>query len=313
MLNRILVTAIGSMSAECVIKCLKDMGMYVVGCDMFPGLWHYETKLCDAFEQAPYAMHKKEYISFLISTCQKYQLDTILPLTDLEIDVLNIHRDELSNFLLAMPSKSVLATVRDKFQLYKTFCDDSEVPSLMTELLTDISGQIHYPCVAKPYNGRSSEGLILNAMPKDLEAIKSPEYYIVQEQKTGTICTVDYVRSLECGCDALVAREELLRTKNGAGKVVRIFEDQQLSKLVRHIGKKLDVGSTINMEFIYANDDKYYLIDVNPRFSAGVAYSLIAGYNMVSNHFKALLNMPIDAEINVKEQYIAKRLVEEVL
>lgn len=41
---RILITAIGSMSAECAIKHLKNAGHFVVGCDIYPQEWHYETK-----------------------------------------------------------------------------------------------------------------------------------------------------------------------------------------------------------------------------------------------------------------------------
>ena len=48
------------MSAECVIKRLKAEGHFVVGCDIYPGEWHYETKLCDAFIKAPFATQEIE-------------------------------------------------------------------------------------------------------------------------------------------------------------------------------------------------------------------------------------------------------------
>lgn len=309
------------MSAKCAITTLREQGAFVVGCDIYPGKWHYETKLCDAFEQAPYATRPEEYIPFLIETCRKYNLNTILPLTDLEIDVLNDHRADLKDFALAMPSADVLSVARDKYALYRTFAEDAAVPSLKTillrevrdERLEDASLQVGCPCIAKPYNGRSSEGLIRNAMPKDIEAITHPDAYILQEQKAGTICTVDYVRSPLTGRDAMVAREELLRTKNGAGMTVRIFADDKLHNLVHHIGETLGIGSTVNMEFIHAEDGQYYLIDINPRFSAGVAYSRLAGFDMVSNHFRALAGEDVDALGAVEEMYITKHWVEEIL
>lgn len=311
---RVLITAIGSMSANCAIRTIKAHGGFVVGCDIYPGKWHYETKLCDAFEQAPYATRPEEYIPFLVDTCQKYNLNTILPLTDLEIDVLNTHREALKDFALAMPTAEVLAVARDKYALYCTFANDSAVPSLATVLLREADlHSVSFPCIAKPYNGRSSEGLIRNAMPADIEAIANKNAYILQEQKAGTICTVDYVRSSATGEDALVAREELLRTKNGAGMTVRVFHDEELSRLVRHIGQTLNISSTVNMEFIHAEDGNYYLIDINPRFSAGVAYSKIAGYDMVMNHFRALAGENIDLPVIAEEKYITKHWVEEIL
>jgi carbamoyl-phosphate synthase large subunit len=41
---KILVTAIGSFSADCVISSLKCNGHYVVGCDIYNGMWHAVTK-----------------------------------------------------------------------------------------------------------------------------------------------------------------------------------------------------------------------------------------------------------------------------
>ena len=80
---RILLTAIGSMSAECAIKRLIAEGHYVVGCDIYPGEWHYETKLCNVFLRAPLAIHEEDYVKFLIDTCQRFNLKYLIPLTDL--------------------------------------------------------------------------------------------------------------------------------------------------------------------------------------------------------------------------------------
>lgn len=75
------------------------------------------------------------------------------------------------------------------------------------------------------------------------------------------------------GADFSIPREELLRTKNGAGTTVRIVPDSDLMQMASYIGKKLNVRGCINMEFIRSKDSTYYLIDINPRFSAGVAFS----------------------------------------
>lgn len=58
------------MSALCVITKLHNAGHKVVGCDIYPKEWHYETSLCDIFVQAPYA-NTKEYIPFLIELAKK--------------------------------------------------------------------------------------------------------------------------------------------------------------------------------------------------------------------------------------------------
>lgn len=316
---RILVTSIGSMSAPCVISTLHENGYYVVGTDIYPGQWHYETRLCDVFCQAPYATDEENYLSFLISTCRKYNLGVILPLTDLEIDVLdrNRHIFEPENINLSMPAHEVIKVARNKYTLYNFFKDDINVPSIKTVKLTDyISGSsndMFFPCVAKTINGRSSEGLIRNASLNEIRAIEDKSNYILQEQIRGEICTVDYVRTKKYNYDVLLARIELLRTKNGAGMTIKTFCNERLSFLASYIGKKLDINGAVNMEFIHTDEDEYYLIDLNPRFSAGIAYSKIAGYDLVTNHFRATEGKMIDPQISLKEFYITKYWKETIL
>lgn len=308
---RLLVTAIGSMSAECVIKQLKLDGHFVVGCDIYPGEWHYETKLCDEFIRAPYATDNTAYIKFLINICQKYDIKYIIPLTDLEIDVINQQWVLLdsANITLCMQSSEVLKIARNKFNLSKFFALDNRVPSVRTHLLSEIPADFKFPCIAKPFNGRSSEGLIRDATLEQLQAIENKNNYIVQEQLSGDILTVDYCRCAKSNRDCAIPRRELLRTKNGAGLTVQTVSDPNLILLVSYIGKKLNINGCVNMEFIQ-NDGKYYLIDINPRFSAGVAFSVLSGYNMVSNHINCFLGKDIEGQIEVAEKIMIKKYEE---
>lgn len=308
---RILVTAIGSMSAECAINKLKKSGNYVIGCDIYPKEWHYEATLCDKFYQAPFATECKEYIQFLLDVCSENDLSYIIPLTDLEIDVINRNRASFDEkgIILCMQSEKVLDIVRNKYKLYKFFANDDNVPSVKTCLLTELYDTMTYPCIAKPYNGRSSEGLIRNASKEQILAISDKENYIIQEQIEGNVFTVDYCRSGKSGMACAVPRQELLRTKNGAGLTVKTSCDENLLRLVSYIGDKLDVNGCVNMEFI-KNGDKYYLIDINPRFSAGIAFSVMQGYDMVNNHVRCFNNEDIDGQIDMTERILIKKYQE---
>jgi carbamoyl-phosphate synthase large subunit len=104
----------------------------------------------------------------------------------------------------------------------------------------------------------------------------------------------------------------LLRTKNGAGTTISIVCDENLSRLASHIGKKINVNGVVNMEFIKKNEN-YYLIDINPRFSAGVAFTNMTGYNMVINHLNCHSGKDIDVPCSYHEQLMTKRYYEEIL
>lgn len=299
------------MSAACAIKQLKAEGAYVVGTDIYPGEWHHETKLCDKFYCAPLATDEQTYVQFLLETCMENKLKYIIPLTDLEIDVINRRRSQFDNagIVLCMQASSVLELVRDKYKLHLRFVDDSKVPSIKTCMLTDLPDDFPFPCIAKLYNGRSSEGLIRKATREQVDAIANKDVYILQEQLNGIVHTVDVCRNHTTGTCVAIPRQELLRTPNGAGLTVRTISSDELIDLASYIAAELGINGCVNMEFI-CNDGKYYLIDINPRFSAGVAFSYVTGYDMTLNHMRCFIGVDIDKQIAIKEQIIIKKYEE---
>lgn len=289
----IILTAIGSMSALCAINQLHAGGHKVIGCDIYPYRWHYEASLCDVFKQAPRATVSNEYIPFLLRLAEEYDAKYLFPLTDLEIDVIGNHLDDFEKrgITVCMPSLDTLSIVRNKYLLFETFKDDVKVPSIPTYIEKELSG-LCYPCVAKPRDGRSSEGLYYLQSPEQLVMIKDLGRYIFQKKIEGQVYTVDFVRDPKTGISYSIPREELLRTKNGAGIAVRIFHDSYLDSLVSYIGEKLGIIGVVNMEFI-RSEDNYYLIDINPRFSAGIAFSCMSGYDFVTAHLNCFTGLLI--------------------
>lgn len=308
----ILITAIGSFSADCVVQSLTRAGHRVIGCDIYPSEWHPVSKDCYKVYQVPFATEEDKYIEALLQICSAEHIDMLFPLTDLEIDVLNRHRVSFAmhNVHLCIQSEYCLSIARNKHEQAKFF-KGSIVNVPNTILVTDDISSMTFPAIAKPYDGRSSEGLHRLMSREDLSIIRNREKYIIQKQLSGSVYTVDYVRDT-CGNDFSVPREELLRTKNGAGTTVRITPSEKLRDMASFVGSRLYVVGCINMEFIDC-DGKFYLIDINPRFSAGVAFSNCIGYDMVKNHLNAFLNLCIDSPVAFREQIIAKRYKEEVI
>ena len=81
-----LVTAIGSFSADVVIRRLHELGLRVVGCDIYARELVVDAMNVDVFYQAPYATKPAEYGAFIEEVCVKESVDLILPLTDVEVD-----------------------------------------------------------------------------------------------------------------------------------------------------------------------------------------------------------------------------------
>lgn len=309
----ILITAIGSFSAEIIINSLKILKNKIVGCDIYPKEWHYLVKKIDIFYQVPLAIQEKEYINKLVEICKLEKVDFIFPLTDVEIDVYNKNRRVFNEIgvEVCIQSTETLEVTRDKYKLFKKFLN-SNIKVIPTYLYEDIPKLKDFPYIAKPKNGRSSEGVLKIKQEKDFQQIENADNYIIQDYLEGNIIVVDYIRNCRTGQDFSVIRRELIRTKNGAGITVEVFENEEISKLSSYIGEKLNINGCICMEFIENNRD-YYIMDINPRFSAGTAFTQKAGYNIVKNHLNCFLNKKIDEPIKIQKNIMTKRYVEEII
>lgn len=309
----ILITAIGSLSAQCVVDSLKAVSTInkIIGCDIYPKELHNITKYLDDVLRAPLVSDQEgsNYKQFIINTCKIYNVNLIIPLTDIEVDFFNLNRDFFleNNIQVAIGSFEFLSIARDKIKLSE-FIKQNNFDSIKTYCLNDIA-KASFPIIGKPVNGRSSEGVIKMNSINDLNNKLDFSNYIFQEFIEGRICTVDYIRDSKTEDYCAMPRVELLRTKNGAGMTVDIVNDTKVVQIASEIGSLLDIHGCINFEFIL-NDNKYYLIDLNPRFSAGVGFSKVAGYDFPRNLFRLYNNEPIEPIKNYSRMILQKKMIE---
>lgn len=314
----ILITAIGSFSAKTVINKLKGVH-YIIGTNIYPHNWIPESLLVDKFYQVSPVADREKYLSEIINICKQENVDYIVPLTDVEIDLLNEKREQLPCELAISPFHTI-KLLRDKFKLYK-YVDEilDQFPNIMTiptyKLTFEHIQQIQYPQVWKIYNGRSSEGLYRIYDKYNSEEIyrhlynqKSLDNYIMQPLIEGDVVTVDLVADMYGNIISL-PRRELLRTQNGAGLSVRIYKDEQLDCAVRKIAIETKIIGCVNFEFICKNK-KYYFLECNPRFSGGIAFSCAAGYDFINAHIKSIAKQKIQPVSHIRRGFIAKQYEE---
>lgn len=294
-----LVTAIGSISAEVVINHLTLLpGAEVIGCNMHPAAWTPASRLVQRFHQVPSAKDEATYLARLLQICQSEQISHVIALTDPEVDVLSIHHEKFAalGVVLCMPPHLAVQTARDKLEVYRRFAKHPRIRPIATmdfrgARLMALSG----PLLAKPRCGRSSEGQVHIS---DATALKFWEErldgqdYIVQPLHTGNVMVVDVVRHPD-GQSAAMTRQELLRTTNGAGMTVRMQPEHICGVLAQEVADILGMHGCINVEFLIVNGTPL-LMDINPRFSAGVAFSIMAGYDMVANHLRCFSDKSLE-------------------
>lgn len=309
----VLITAIGSMSADSVIKSIRDANpsWVIIGVDINPAKWLYLSKKVDYFYHVPYFYHP-EYIPEIKKLCEKHKVNFILPLTDPEIDIFSEKRGELGKFTtsLTLPSNEDITQIRNKLSIWKKFSKHIDIKVIETFQFSEIKTQkLIFPLIAKPQKGRSSEGLRHISDERGLNDLN--EDYVIQRFIEGNIITVDFVRDQQ-GTVVSLPRKELIRTANGAGLSVKIFQDPKIHDLITKVAEDLNIVGCMNIEFI-EKDGNYYLMDINPRFSAGIGFSYKAGYNFVLNHIRVNQGKPILSIGEIKDIIMAKHFKEYIL
>lgn len=318
--STILVTAIGSFSADIAIKRLHELGHRVIGCDIYPAEWVVDSLNVDAFYQAPLASDAEAYAAFVDDVCEREGVRWVMPSTDVEVDFFNTHRDVWPDRgAVCISSASTLSICRDKART-AAFLKGSKsgVIGIPTVSLSRVGDEWPgYPVVAKPLDGRSSSGLHRIHTDAEwraaLDEISNPGRYLVQPLVEGVVVTVDVVRDVVGSPVVAVPREELLRTLNGAGTSVHVFHDDALVTSCARLADELGVLGCVNFEFIRDEDGAYHFLECNPRLSGGVEFTCMAAYDCIGNLLRAFEGESIEPLGSYEDQFIARKYEEYVM
>lgn len=282
---------------------------------MYPADWTAASILVDTFHQIPPACDAKAFVRELLEICRHSRVNFLIPLTDVEVDVLSPNRDlfRSAGTILCLSDQDAISKCRDKLKLYETFKGDDLIATIPTWDIDNLSESMSpFPLIAKPRSGRSSEGLLHIHTQRELDhhmTLLDGAGYIVQPHLEGSIHVTDIVRQQASGRCAAMTRRELLRTVNGAGLTVEMVRDEVLNNYAKHIATRLDINGCVNIEFLM-HEGRALLMDINPRFSAGVAFTKLAGYDMVANHLRCFGSEPIEDCVPPRASIYTRHYVE---
>ncbi|WP_394427072.1 ATP-grasp domain-containing protein [Vreelandella stevensii] len=302
---KFLITSFGSFSAECIAKSIKKTpNTQIIACDIHDANYLPGSEHSDIILKAPHSSEKLKYLDFLIRTIDDQKIKFILPLTDIDVDFLSQHRSviETQGAVICTPNDKSIALCRDKFIWAEMLRKSgfNTIPSIAKdELLTALP-----PIAAKPRNGRSSQGfIILDNLQSIIWASENEKFenYLFQPYLSGKHHVVDAVRD-SFGNSVTVCREEVIRTANGAGLSVIVKENIELSQTTKRVLDILNIQGAVNIEYLEHNDI-YYIMDINPRPSAGIEFSVLSGIDIPKYHIECFQGKKIPSEI----QYPSKK------
>ncbi len=345
-MKTVIVTAIGSFSAAAVIRGLREAGCRIVGTDIYPREWIAVSTEVDVFQQLPRCDAGQPYLDALTELILREKADAVIPLTDVELDVLSAVREKLLPAELWCSPADAVRNARDKMKSRSAAeragartiptwrlsevlrgkspegtaagAELSAGPELSAAPEQAVLSAVSLPLILKPADGRSSQGLYrvrteeeLRRALRDIRADGTEEKYLLQPLIAGNVITVDVVRQRDGSCTA-TAREEFLRTWNGAGLSVRVFRDSALEEVSGAVARELGILGCVNFEFIRGEDGTYWFMECNPRFSGGAGFSVAAGDDVVRRHLAVFApSIPAPGPGNcAKDCRIARKYVE---
>ena len=275
MKNKILISSANGVVMKSLITELKKY-FYIIGIDAEK--YGDAKNYCDEFYICPNG-NSKNFISFLKKVSKK--VDFVFLYVDEEILNINKNRKKLSNIIhkiIISESKTVDVCLNKKkfFNFFKG--TEINIPESKYSKLM----------IAKPILGRGGNGILRINNKKDYNHFKNKKDYIVQKYINGREFTVDCLFDENGELIFNLCRERIV--ERGVSIVGKIIYDQKLDICIKQISEKLNFFGPINIQLIKDIKKKIWLIEINPRLSGSIEFSIKAGFNLFLYYTRAKTN-----------------------
>lgn len=264
MKKKILISAANGVVMESLINYLKKT-FYVIGIDS-QNLGNAKN-YCSEFYVSPDGKSKK-FINFLTRIATK--VDFIFLYADEEIRNVNRNRKKL----LEIKNKIILS----EFKTIDICTNKNKTIKFFKKSKINLpSDNYSKKMIAKPIYGRGSKNLFYINSKEDYFFFKKKNNYIVQKFIDGREYTLDCLFNLKGELIFCLTRERLIH--RGVSIVGKVVNDTKFKKTILEISKMLNFYGPINVQLKKDKFGKLWLIEINPRLSGSIEFSIKAGFN----------------------------------
>lgn len=273
-MTNFLITGMGGDMAQCIAKIIKSefSGSKIYGIDITD---KSAAKLfCHHFELAPRA-NDKDYISYISSIMQKYNIQFFIPCTEHELRTLNqLDSDHPLWEKTIACSKNILSVCLDKLETFKFLNAHNIQAPWFTENIADIKS---FPCIYKKKSSSGSRDIFKIASKEEASFIKNfSSHGLFQEYLEGD--DKEYTCSIFQWDDGTFQTIQLLRTlTGGATSWARVVQIPEIDKLCREIAAAFKLNGSLNVQ-LRMTEKGPMIFEINPRFSSTVYMRHLMGY-----------------------------------
>jgi carbamoyl-phosphate synthase large subunit len=294
----IAVTGLNAADAPCpgisVIRCIRQPGeqnLKIIGLDYeLLCSTAYADNLVDRVYQLPFPQEDEEkYLLRMAEIVEKTRIDFLIPNLDFEIPLVARLESELRDLgiRLLVPAEPTIALCKKENlpKLAQLLSVDSPYSLVFSDRrqTSSIASHFNYPLVIKAVNG---EAVIVYSLEEAIVfgnrlAAQWGWPLVIQQYIKGDEYCVASLADRRQTVLGSVAMKKLLKTSNGTAWMGVTAKDDTLLKLSKKIIERLKWVGPIELEFIKEqNSQRYFLIEVNPRFPTWIELAAKAGANL---------------------------------
>jgi len=210
---------------------------------------------------APPRIDDPDYVPFLLDLCEKHNVGAVVPLTDLDLEVLASARPQLPAFV---PDAEIARDTFDKFGAHELLLRHG-LPSPPTVLPP--TEPASYPVMVKPRQGSGARSIHSAADRHEMEFfiqyVKEP--VMIQRLMQGPEFSVDLLSDLEGRCLNAIPRT-MIESRGGESIKGSVIHDEELIGLGRSVVEALGVRGPCTVQAFRDAEIGLGITDVNTRF-----------------------------------------------
>jgi carbamoyl-phosphate synthase large subunit len=235
-----------------------------------------KTVVADPSPLAPaqYAAHVRaavpliedpDYVPALERLCDEHGVGAVLPLTDLDIEVLARAREQ-GRLPALGPSSEIARATYDKFQTH-LLLERHGLPTPPAVLPDDDLDTLEYPVMIKPRRGSGARSIHLAHDPGQARFFIDyvPEPTMVERAMNGPEISIDCLGDRDGRCLNAIPRT-MLESRGGESIKGEVIRDEELIELARRTVEILRVAGPVTIQVFRDPDIGLGITDVNTRF-----------------------------------------------
>ncbi len=243
---------------------------------------------------------EEEFISCLLEKIVEFSPTVLLPTHDEGLIIAKYRNRFPENLIIPIEKYELLTILSDKYTA-TNIAKEANIP--IPQILTDIN-TCSYPIIIKTRIGNSAKGVYITKSKLEVDEILShynSDEILIEEYIPGYDICVDCIRYP--GFFHATVYKALLTKTNGGGTTTQriIVDNPQLIKYAKLLLDYVDYHGVCGIDFrCNENDSKYAFIEVNARYTGGLATPIAAGFDIPYIHYCLATQGKYDKEIKIK-------------